>query len=442
MTSNKKVIRLSDIIIPKYQHIVNDREHMHQILTSGRAGTKSSAMAIITDFLIVSEPNSAAIVMRKHHNKLRKTVYKECLRAIGRLGLNKNKFLITKSPMQITYKKNGNTIYFTGSDSVDDTKGIIDEERKIRLVVLDELTEFFDKGEGEDEITNIVATFVRGNDVDFRMMYLYNPPKNPKAPINEWTLKMEQRSDCIHIHSTYQDVPVEWLGRKLIEEAEEMKKADLKMYRWVWLGEAVGLDDLIYYMFDEERHIKTPPEQVDIIVIGGDYGQMNATTFQAYGIDFRNRIMPGLDEYYHSGRDSGHQRSPGEYAKDFKKFVSDLRMTYGNKPVYMFLDPSAKGLTEEMKRVCPEVIYRDAENAVALGISRVQKLLIYDCLRFSPSQVEQKKEMYLYSYDPDSVERGEEKPIKTSDHCQDATRYAVMGAWKWIKQMLPQLAKE
>ena len=60
--------------------------------------------------------------MRKFHNKLYKTVYKEFLRAIKRLGISKKKFKITKSPMQITYKKNGNTIYFTGNDSIDDTK--------------------------------------------------------------------------------------------------------------------------------------------------------------------------------------------------------------------------------------------------------------------------------------------------------------------------------
>ena len=173
MTSKKqKVIKLSDIIIPKYQPLVNDKTHMHKILSSGRAGTKSSAMALITDFLIVSEPNSAAIIMRKFHNKLRKTVYKEVIRAIGRLGLKKSMFVIGKSPMQITYKKNGNVIYFTGSDSIDDTKGMIDEERKIRLVVLDEVTEFFDKGEGADEISNIEATFVRGNDDFFEMYYL------------------------------------------------------------------------------------------------------------------------------------------------------------------------------------------------------------------------------------------------------------------------------
>ncbi len=111
------------------------------------------------------------------------------IRGINRLGISKNKFAITKSPMEITYKKYGTTIYFSGSDGIDDTKGIIDEDKPIKLVVLDELTEFFDDGEGEDELSNIEATFVRGNSSGFQMIYLYNPPKNPNAPINQWCKK-------------------------------------------------------------------------------------------------------------------------------------------------------------------------------------------------------------------------------------------------------------
>lgn len=165
------------------------------------------------------------------------------------MQIPKNKFRITKSPMEIIYKKYGTTMYFAGSDGIDDTKGIIDEDKPIKLVVLDELTEFFDDGEGEDELTNIEATFVRGNKGGFQMIYLYNPPKNPNAPINLWCKKMEKREDCIHIHTDYRDVPVDWLGPDLIASAEMMKKADPKMYRWVWLGEAIGVDELIYYMF-------------------------------------------------------------------------------------------------------------------------------------------------------------------------------------------------
>lgn len=433
-------IRLSDILIPKFLPLVNDREHMHQILTSGRAGTKSSAVSILVDYLIVSEPNTAAVVMRKHHNKLRKTVYKECIRALGRLGLSKKLFKITRSPMQITYIPNGNTIYFTGSDSIDDTKGMIDDNSPIKLVVLDELTEFFDKGDGEDEINNIVATFVRGNDEQFRMIYLYNPPKNPKAPVNLWTSKMEQRTDCTHIHVDYRDVPIQWLGKRLIAEAEAMRQADLKMYRWIWLGEAVGLDDLIYYMFDESKHITDPKHiKYPLYAIGVDYGQMNPTVFEAFGVSFSKKKVIGLQEYYHSGRNTGHQKAPSDYAKDFRGFVDRLYQEYGKAPVYVYYDPSARGLAEEIKRVCPEIQLRKANNDVKLGITRVQKLLNFSALLFCPEQKYLQEEMYLYGYDVDSIAKGDEKPIKENDHCMDAMRYMCMGVWNHMRKLLPAL---
>ena len=122
--------------------------------------------------------------------------------------------------------------------------------------------------------------------------------------------------------------------------------------------------------------------------------------------------------------------------------IDKVLQRYGQKPVFCFIDPSAKGLQEEIRRLCPEVQFPSVDNTVALGISRVQKLLIYDVLQFCSAQKELQGEMYLYSYDPDSIERGEEKPIKQNDHCCDAVRYAVMGLWNYIVSMLPILRKE
>lgn len=384
------------------------------------------------------------MVLRKHHNKLRKTVYKEILRGINRLKIPKNRFNITKSPMEITYKKYGTTIYFSGSDGIDDTKGIIDEDKPIKLVILDELTEFFDDGEGEDELTNIEATFVRGNSGGFQIIYLYNPPKNPNAPINQWCKKMEKRSDCIHIHTDYRDVPVGWLGQDLIDTAEEMMRSDLKMYRWVWLGEPTGVDDLIYYMFNPEDHIYNPTEYgkeskeaIGEIGIGVDYGQQNATVFEAAGIDYENQIMRGLKEYYHSGREAGKQKSPSEYAKDLKQFCNELEKEYNRVVSYIFIDPSAAGLIEEVRRQLPHISVIAARNDVKLGISRVQKFLSLKKSKISASQKYLIKEMGIYQYDPKSIESGKEVPLKVNDHAQDAWRYLVVGMWKQIVYMLP-----
>jgi len=444
LEQNKKVVRISDLIIPKYYANFNDTKHTHQIYTSGRAGTKSSRGALRAINTIINKKLGSVVILRKFHNKLKKTVFKECLRAITRLGIDKKKkFKITVSPMQITYLPTGNTIYFTGNDSIDDTKGMIDEDRPIVLVELDELTEFFDKGDGEDEIQNIEATFVRGNDEDFVMEYYFNPPKNPKAEIMQWLAKMKRRSDCIHVHTDYRDVPESWLGKKLIQTAEILKELDEKMYKWLWLGLCVGIDELIYYMFDEEVHVKECTEkhykQISHICISVDYGQMNATTYEAFGMDYIDKCVRGIDEYYHSGRESGKQKSPSEYAKDFKDFKEKVEAETGQKILFVFIDPSAKGLAEEIRRVCSDVIIKNAKNDVALGISRVQKMLSFQCLFISPKQKNLIKEMYLYEYNADLLEKGKEEPVKINDHCQDATRYLIMGIWKYIRQMLPML---
>ena len=436
-------VRLSDILIKKYHSSFNDTKYTHKIFTSGRAGTKSSRGAIKAINKIISDDNCSVVILRKFHNKLKKTVYKECLRAIRRLGLDKKEFKITVSPMEIKYRKNGNTIYFTGNDSIDDTKGMIDEDKPIKLVIIDELTEFFDKGDGEDELQNIEATFIRGNDDEFCMEYYFNPPKNPKAEIMQWVEKMCKRKDCIRIHTDYRDVPVEWLGKKLIDSAEELRRLDPKMYNWLWLGLCTGIDELIYYMFNEETMVKeVTKEQIShmkFLVAGGDYGQMNATTFEVFGIDFVDKCLRGIDEYYYSGRDTGKQKSPSEYAQEFKKLKERVEQETGKKLLVLFLDPSAKGLAEEIKRICPDVSIPNADNTVNLGISRVQKLMSYMRLFLSPKQKHLIAERYMYEYDKDKLDKGKEEPIKENDHSSDAERYLVMGVWKYLRQILSNI---
>lgn len=443
-----QTVKISDIIIPKYHGIFNNKNVRHIILTSGRAGTKSSFAAIRSDYQIVSNPHGSVVVLRKHHNKLRKTVYKEMIRGIGRLKIKKSAFAITKSPMEIRYKKTGATIYFSGSDGIDDTKGIIDEDKPIKLVVIDEATEFFEDGEGEEELANIEATFIRGNASGFQIIYLYNPPKNPNAEINQWCKKMEQRPDCIHIHTDYRDVPEEWLGKDLIESAELMKELDEKQYNWIWLGLATGVDELIYYMFSAEKYVYNaedyPDEEkkaIGEIGIGVDYGQKNPTVYEAFGIDYQRQVLRGLDEYYYSGRDEGKQKSPSEYAQDMKEFCDRLEKEYDRVVSYIFIDPSAAGLIEEVQRVIPHIPVIPAQNDVKLGISRLQKLFSFMKILISSKQPMLIKELGLYQYDEKSIKRGVEVPVKENDHCCDGSRYLCMGMWNLIKYMLPLLER-
>ena len=177
-----------------------------------------------------------------------------------------------------------------------------------------------------------------------------------------------------------------------------------------------------------------------------DYGQQNATTYQAAGLNEYEHKLDGLAEYYHSGRETGTQKSPSEYAGDFVKFLNLLHETYSCSTFYTFIDPSARGLMEEIKRATRgtgyTVLIRDAENDVALGISRVQKLLTFKMLAVSPDQENAVREFGLYEYDKDSIDKGREVPAKVDDHCMDAIRYLVMGMWSKIKHHLPIKEKE
>ena len=79
---------------------------------------------------------------------------------------------------------------------------------------------------------------------------------------------------------------------------------------------------------------------------------------------------------------------------------------------------------------------------MALGISRVQKVLSFDIMSVSPKQEYAVSEFGTYEYDKKSIEKGKEVPVKEDDHCMDAIRYAVMGAWKKMKHWAPKSEAE
>ena len=80
-------------------------------------------MAIKAIYTIVSDPDVAMVILRKFHNKLRKTVYKEVIRAINRLNLDKNDFKITASQCG-SDEKYGNLVEETGYGDIEGLGGV------------------------------------------------------------------------------------------------------------------------------------------------------------------------------------------------------------------------------------------------------------------------------------------------------------------------------
>ena len=71
-----------------------------------------------------------------------------------------------------------------------------------------------------------------------KVFYTYNPPKSVQSWINKEVL-IRQPNRLIH-HSTYLDVPRQWLGDIFFVEAEYLKQNNEQAYKHEYLGEVTG----------------------------------------------------------------------------------------------------------------------------------------------------------------------------------------------------------
>ena len=167
-------MKLSNQIAPSFIHTFKSHK-THQIYKGGRGSTKTSMISLKIVYNCLKEDNCSVVILRKHQNQLRKSVFKEIKRACTRMGLVEDiHYTSTVSPMEIKFLQNGNTIYFAGGDDFETVKGTIDENKLIKIVWFEELTGW----DNSEDIDQIVATFTRGNNDWFMALYSYNPPKN------------------------------------------------------------------------------------------------------------------------------------------------------------------------------------------------------------------------------------------------------------------------
>lgn len=180
-------------------------------------------------------------------------------------------------------------------------------------------------------------------------------------------------------------------------------------------GEWVAAEGVIYDMFNEEVHVVDElPKEFDYYIVGVDFGMKNPTVFLLIGV--LNDRFYVVREYYHDGRER--TKTVVEYSKDFVGWLS------GIQPAYIYVDPSAQALMEQLK-VEGFSCVREANNDVLDGIATISKLLSDEKLVVHRSCENTIKEFYVYAWDKKAQQKGEDKPLKLSDHCMDALRYAI-----------------
>jgi PBSX family phage terminase large subunit len=229
-------IRLSELIAPSFfgLHKEIKAEKFDEIwLKGGRGSTKSTFASIQILLGMLKDPEANAVVTRRYQNELRDTVYGQFEWTIAKMDLG-NYFKFQVAPMQIIYIPTGQKIVFKAADNPLKMKSINLGRGYIKYAWFEEVDQFA----GMEEIRNILQSLFRGENKKRISFYSFNPPKSGRSWVNQETKKAKP-GRRIH-HSTYLDVPPEWLGERFLADAEHLKKVNEIAYRHEYLGEEVG----------------------------------------------------------------------------------------------------------------------------------------------------------------------------------------------------------
>lgn len=232
--------------------------------SGGRGSTKSSFVALEIIGLIINNPKMHAVALRQVKDTLRDSVYATLIWAIDILGLSEN-FKCTTSPMEIEYIPTGQKIYFRGADDPGKIKSIKPQFGYIGIVWFEELDQYH----GPEAIRNIEQSVIRGGDVAY-IFKSFNPPQTANNWANKY-VKIPKSSQHRH-HSNYLNVPVEWLGKTFIEEAEHLKQVNPTAYEHEYLGIANNTGGAVFTNLRQETITDEQIAQFDRVLHGLDWG--------------------------------------------------------------------------------------------------------------------------------------------------------------------------
>lgn len=416
-------VNLDRLINPHFDYVLFSNA-LNKVLEGGRGSTKSSVISIqlVTDFLM--DPKGNALVMRKVANTIKLSVYEQIKWAIYELHVE-SQFKFTTSPYQITHKATGTAFYFSGVDDPQKLKSMIIANGYVRWLWFEELAEF-DSWEAVDAVR---ASFTRKKLPDGMHVITYcsyNPPRNPYDWINQWANTRRGMKGWYVDHSTYQDDKLGFLSQDYLDEIELIKKNDFDYYRWMYLGEDVGLGTNVYNM-DLFHPIKELFDDDPLKKIGYsvDAGHMNsATTCLAVGLTAKGKVIL-LDTYYYSPAKKVRKKAPSDLVPEIYDFESKTGDEYRQRVMKRTIDSAEGALRNEFVKEYNEQWHGVAKSDEATMIDYVSSLLAQGRVYYMDIPANQVfvEQHQQYQWDEKTIQSDSPKVIKENDHTCDAFKY-------------------
>lgn len=287
-------IRLSTVLGPAFHILARDvfqHGHTHYDLSGGRGSLKSSCVSLLVPLILLTNPNTHALVLRKVANTIRDSVYAQYLWSIGELGMAAY-WDAKVQPMELIYRPTGQKIMFRGADDPMKIKSIKVPFGYIAVTHFEEKDQFA----GRAEIRTILQSTMRGGS-KFWNFESYNPPISRDNWANKDSL--EERADRLCHKSTYLEAPPEWLGEQFLREAEYLKETNERAYQHEYLGISVGTGGNVFENLELREITDKEVASFDRIYQGTDWGYFpDAYAFVRLHYDKTRETVYLIDENY------------------------------------------------------------------------------------------------------------------------------------------------
>mgnify|MGYP002439320803 FL=1 len=398
-------IRLSEKIGSAFYDVAHDvfhHGHTHYDFSGGRGSLKSSTVSVLVPLLLINNPGTHALVLRKVANTIRDSVYAQYIWAIGELGMAAY-WEAKVSPMELIYKPTGQKIMFRGADDPMKIKSIKVPFGYIAVTHFEEKDQFA----GRAEIRTILQSTMRGGS-KYWNFESYNPPISRDNWANKDSL--EERTDRLCHKSTYLQAPPEWLGEQFLAEAEHLKATDERAYQHEYLGIPVGTGGNVFDNLELREITDEEMSHFDHIYQGVDYGWFpDPFAFIRLHYDRARETIYLMDEIYQN--------------KLTNEASGNIIIQRGYKDAYITCDSAEpKSVADYRAMGLPAKAAVKGPGSVDYGMKWLQRRKIVIDRKRTPNAY---NEFVNYEYD-----RNKDGDIISgypdeNNHLIDATRYAV-----------------
>lgn len=407
----------------------------YNVLKGGRNSFKSSVLALLLVYLMIPYlrigVKSNVVVIRKTAATIRDSVFNKMQWALSKFGLE-NEFKMTVAPFKITHLETGSAFHFYGQDDFAKLKS--NDINDIIGVWYEEAAEFANFEEFDQ--TNV--TFMRQKHRLAKQVYFfwsYNPPRNPYNWINEWAEDKKNEPNYLVHESSYLDDELGFVTDQMYADIERIKRNDPDYYRYIYLGEPVGLGTNVYNI-ELFRNLDSLPDNEHLtgLYYAIDSGhQISATTCLCVGYTSKgNAIL--LDTYYYSPAGKANKKAPSELSVELNDFIKQTMQEW-KAPVRLRVIDSAEGALRNQYMLDFGIALTPvAKKKNIIMVDFVQDFLAQGRFYYLDKQA---NEIFIdehkkYQWDEKTLKSDNPQVIKEDDHTCDSLKYlCITVAQQW-----------